>query len=46
MLITNYDFLNIILMNAAAASLKLLDAVYHNALHFIMGNSLALITAF
>lgn len=34
-------------MNAAAISLKLLNAVYHNALHFITGDGgLVIITAF
>lgn len=36
-----------IYMNAAAISLKLLNAVYHNALHFITGDvGLVIITAF
>jgi hypothetical protein len=37
MFLSVLDYGDIIYMNAAATSLKMLDAVYHNALHFITG---------
>ena len=41
-----FDYGDVLYMCASAAILKLLDAVYHSALHFMTGNGSLNIAAF